>query len=128
MPTSWTVTPLLTPLGWWAYAARQGRIGRLVLGLDTRSAALELLRRNLDAQPTEGAGIPDLTDRLIAFTEGQPTEFRTIPVDLDGVPAFRRRVLDLCAAIPYGRTISYAQLAEQAGAPRAARAVGHVMA
>lgn len=40
---------------------------------------------------------------------------------------FARRVLGELARVPYGRTVSYGELAARAGSPRAARAVGRVM-
>jgi methylated-DNA-[protein]-cysteine S-methyltransferase len=53
----------------------------------------------------------------------------TVPVDLCGVASpFQRRVLTACKKIPFGRTVSYGELAARAGSPRAARAVGNAMA
>ena len=52
----------------------------------------------------------------------------TVPVDLSGLPAFQRRVLETLRRVPYGRTITYGRLASEAGRPRAARAVGQAMA
>ncbi|MCA9131134.1 MAG: MGMT family protein [Planctomycetales bacterium] len=49
-------------------------------------------------------------------------------LDWSGVPDFHRRVLQLCSKIPSGMTVSYGDLARQAGNPRAARAVGTAMA
>jgi methylated-DNA-protein-cysteine methyltransferase-like protein len=40
---------------------------------------------------------------------------------------FRERVLDLIANIPEGRVMTYGQLAEVAGMPRHARAVGDIL-
>ncbi len=40
---------------------------------------------------------------------------------------FKDRVLRVVAAIPPGRTLSYQEVAAQAGRPKAARAVGAVM-
>jgi methylated-DNA-[protein]-cysteine S-methyltransferase len=52
-----------------------------------------------------------------------------VPVDLDGIDGFRRTVLDtLARQVPWGETVSYGELAEMAGRPRAARAVGRTMA
>jgi methylated-DNA-[protein]-cysteine S-methyltransferase len=42
-------------------------------------------------------------------------------------PDFHRRVLELLARVEYGHTTTYGALAAEAGAPRAARAVGTVM-
>lgn len=44
--------------------------------------------------------------------------------DLADRPAWDRNVLEAVAAIPWGRTASYGEIARQVGAPRAARAVG----
>ena len=41
---------------------------------------------------------------------------------------FRKRVLEACARIPYGRTATYGELAAAAGSPRAARAAGSAIA
>lgn len=49
-------------------------------------------------------------------------------VDLDGIDGFRRKVLEtLAARVGWGETVSYGELAELAGRPRAARAVGSAM-
>jgi len=46
-----------------------------------------------------------------------------LPLAPEGT-AFQRQVWQTLATIPYGRTISYAELAERVGRPRASRAVG----
>jgi O-6-methylguanine DNA methyltransferase len=47
----------------------------------------------------------------------------TLPLDLQG-SAFYQRVWRALIRIPYGRTVSYGELAHTLGAPKAARAVG----
>ena len=47
----------------------------------------------------------------------------TLPLDLRGSPFYQRVWLAL-TQIPYGRTVSYGELAHTLGAPKAARAVG----
>lgn len=49
-------------------------------------------------------------------------------IDWDGITPFRRAVLEETMRIPMGETRTYADLAAVAGNPRAARAVGRVMA
>ena len=49
-------------------------------------------------------------------------------VDWHGVTPFQRAVLEQTMRIPLGETRSYGEIAELAGSPRAARAVGRVMA
>ena len=47
-----------------------------------------------------------------------------VTLDLADRPAWDRRVLGAVAAIPWGQTASYAEVARRIGAPGAARAVG----
>jgi methylated-DNA-[protein]-cysteine S-methyltransferase len=47
-----------------------------------------------------------------------------LPLDLQLAHGFRRTVLERLPLVPYGRTVSYAQLAGEVGNPRAVRAVG----
>ena len=49
----------------------------------------------------------------------------SVPVDLATTTAFDRRVLAAMAAIQYGETRTYGELARAVGSPGAARAVGH---
>ncbi len=51
-----------------------------------------------------------------------------LPVDLDGLTSFTRRVLEALREVPPGAVVSYGALAARVGSPRAARAVGAVMA
>ena len=69
-----------------------------------------------------------LVRRLQAYAEGEPEDFRDVQVDLDGLSRFRRRVFEACRQIPYGETLSYAELAVRAGFPKAFRAVGNCLA
>jgi methylated-DNA-[protein]-cysteine S-methyltransferase len=70
---------------------------------------------------------PELEDELGDYFEGRPVVFRAKP-DLTGLTPFRQEVLRACARVPYGKTTTYAELAERVGNPAAARAVGSAMA
>jgi methylated-DNA-[protein]-cysteine S-methyltransferase len=71
--------------------------------------------------------LPQLQRQIQRYFDGRPTVFR-IKLDLSDRTPFHQTVLRACAAIPYGETLTYGQLAELAGHPGAARAVGSVMA
>jgi methylated-DNA-[protein]-cysteine S-methyltransferase len=77
-------------------------------------------------------GKTDLQLRLQAYAAGNANDFRDICVDpgllQPALTDFQLRVLKQCRKIPFGRTISYAELAAKAGSPRAARAIGNCMA
>lgn len=66
-------------------------------------------------------------ERLIgtAIERGRPG---SLPLDLRASTAFQQEVLTEAATIPRGEVRSYGWLAQRAGKPRAARAVGSVMA
>lgn len=62
---------------------------------------------------------------LQAYFAGQRTTF-TVPLDLNGTP-FQRAVWQSLLQIPYGNSLSYGQVAEQLGKPKAVRAVGQAI-
>jgi methylated-DNA-[protein]-cysteine S-methyltransferase len=59
---------------------------------------------------------------LDEYFRGERTEF-DLSLELVGT-AFQRRVWEALRAIPYGRTVSYGELARRIGRPAAVRAVG----
>ena len=65
---------------------------------------------------------------LKSYFNGKSQVFDEIPVDLSNMTEFRKRILLLIRAIPYGEVRSYCDVAAMAGAPRAARAIGGAMA
>jgi methylated-DNA-[protein]-cysteine S-methyltransferase len=54
--------------------------------------------------------------------------FFTVPLDLEGFPAFQAAVLAEARRIPFGSVSSYATVARRIGRPQAARAVGNALA
>lgn len=58
---------------------------------------------------------------------GRKPELKLI-LDYAGMGGFTRLVMEEVARIPYGETRSYGDVARAAGSPRAARAVGNIMA
>lgn len=62
------------------------------------------------------------SDWLDAYFEGskEPPDFDLLFLGTD----FQKRVWQLLLEIPYGETITYGELAQEAGTPKAARAVG----
>ena len=60
--------------------------------------------------------------QLLQYFAGERTQF-DIPLRLSGTE-FQVRVLEELQRIPYGATVSYSDIAERIGRPRAVRAVG----
>lgn len=74
-------------------------------------------RRDPDAAPLRAA-----RRELAEYFGGRRTVF-DVPLAAEGTP-FQRAVWKAIAAVPFGATISYAELARRAGRPGSARAAG----
>ena len=113
-----------TALGTALVATTQRGICMVELGADP--SALEAKLRAEFPQATlerVDAGRDEfLAPRLRAVAEALADRQARVDVDLIGT-AFQKKVWDALMRIPRGETRSYAQLAAQLGAPRAARAV-----
>ena len=53
----------------------------------------------------------------------QPDVF--LPIVLDGLPPYTTKVLSILKGVPFGSSLTYKELAELAGTPQGARAVGN---
>jgi methylated-DNA-[protein]-cysteine S-methyltransferase len=60
--------------------------------------------------------------QLVQYLNGSLTKF-SLPLKVSGTP-FQLAVWQAMAKIPFGKTLSYGQIATQIGKPQAARAVG----
>lgn len=122
----WTVFP--TRLGWMALIVGPQGVEQLTFGFDSAEDARRALEPDLLAGASRGAVDKRLVRRLQAYAAGKPDDFQDVACNLGPFGAFRSRVVAACRAIPYGKTVTYAQLAKKAGSPAAARAVGNCMA
>jgi len=92
----------------------------------------ETRARMLQRFPAAGEATPPpevqgVIDRIVALLRGEASDLSSIPLDMDQVPAFHRRVYEVARAIPPGMTLSYGDIAARVGAPGAARAVGQAL-
>ena len=87
------------------------------------------LLRERFPQATLGPGNSDFGDHVAAVVAliDDPRRPSRLPLDLYGT-AFQERVWRALTLIPPGETVSYSQLAERLGQPRAARAVARACA
>ena len=77
--------------------------------------------------PAAEAVLSQAEAELSEYFAGERRHF-TVPLDRSTRHGFRGEVLDALEDVPYGETISYGELAADAGRPGAARAVGTAMA
>ena len=119
-----------SPLGPLVAAATPQGLVRLAYeqsngGLDAivEHLALRLSPRVLEAP----ARLDDLRRQLDEFFAGRRESF-DVALDLSLVGgAFGRRVLEACAAIPFGAVRTYGEVAAAAGNPKANRAAGNAL-
>jgi methylated-DNA-[protein]-cysteine S-methyltransferase len=117
----------------WGYfgLAGNGAVRRTRLPVARPEAAEQALRKALGSADLrfDRGFLRDLQERIVAYFEGEPVDFRREPpVALEHASPFARKVLAACRRIPFGQTTTYRDLARRVGCPAAARAVGGVMA
>jgi methylated-DNA-[protein]-cysteine S-methyltransferase len=96
--------------------------GRSLTGLYTVSETHILTLQADWLEDDTALPFTDATRQLKAYFDGQLTEF-TVPLAMQGT-TFQRRVWNELQEIPYGKTLSYGELANRIGQPQASRAVG----
>ena len=79
--------------------------------------------RNVDPEwRLDNSAFVDVVDQLESYFAGQRKSF-DLDLLLEGTD-FQKRVWTALQKIPYGETVSYKELAETVGSPKAVRAVG----
>ena len=110
------------------YTKIQSPVGPLLLAADDRGLcfiSFAASERAVHVQPSwkrDPAPFAETIRQLQAYFRGELKEF-TVPLAFEGTP-FQLSVWKHLLAIPYGKTISYSQLADGIGQPKAVRAVG----
>lgn len=115
-------------LGWMAVVGQDRWLKRLSFGHASAEAALAALSPWPVETARPGRWNQGLVERLQAYAAGAREDFLDVALDLGPQGEFQRRVVDRCRRIAYGMTLTYRALASASGSPRAARAVGNVMA
>ena len=74
--------------------------------------------------PVRADFVSKLVTRLEEYFAGGNDAFADVPLDLGGLTPFERACAAALRRVRRGTTVTYAELAERAGSPRAARAAG----
>jgi methylated-DNA-[protein]-cysteine S-methyltransferase len=100
-------------------------IGAQLPERDDMAAMRRLRARFPDADETDPPSfIEAAMADIVALLSGEKRDLSHLPIALDAVPAFNRRVYEVALTIPPGETLTYGELAARIGEPGAARAVG----
>jgi methylated-DNA-[protein]-cysteine S-methyltransferase len=118
---------LSIPLGEMLIATDTDRNMRAVKWTNHEGRMLYLLRRQYgnNGFRIEPGTIPgEISAAMHGYFAGNLGALDSLPVKMAGAE-FQRAVWQALTRIPYGQTVSYAELAKQIDRPRAIRAVGH---
>ena len=94
--------------------------------LHTEFPAADIRRVNLEDVSAETGGLPDWTDKALAYLDGSSADV-DLPLDVRAT-LFQWRVWRLLQDIPSGETRTYQQMAAELDQPKASRAVGRACA
>lgn len=91
----------------------------------TRARLLERVPEAREGAPP--AAVRQAIEDILALLNGEPSDLSRIALDMTGIAPFHRRVYEAARKLEPGMTVSYGEIAEKAGAPGAARAVGQAV-
>lgn len=113
-----------TPFGPLNIAATATGICRIAFPVELSGSWLPWFDRHFGCLPNRDSSplLVEAAWQLSQYFRGLRTEF-TVPVELRGTD-FQQTVWRRLQEIPFGRTVSYSELARLLGVPRGARAIG----
>lgn len=117
---------LETPFGAAAIAGSERGLARVYLPMQSPAQLRRAVLSDYRHAHEDPTLLESLVRELTRYFAGQPVRFR-VKFDWPGATPFQARIWNACFTIPYGRTLSYAELGAKAGSPGAARAVGLAM-
>ena len=116
-----------TGWGYFGLAADKNGLRRTILPCKNRKIVERQLLKGLETAHFDKNLLKPLQKQIIAYFAGKPARFGAL-LAANGFSPFTRKVLTACSKIPAGKTVSYSQLADMIGNPRASRAVGSALA
>jgi methylated-DNA-[protein]-cysteine S-methyltransferase len=122
-----TYASIDSPLGPLLLASTRRGLVRLAFPEEGTDPVLDRLSRELSPRIVEAHGQLERERReLEEYFSGDRHAFE-LPLDWSLIGPFARRVLRATVRIPYGGSLSYAQVAARAGSPRGSRAAGNAL-
>lgn len=117
-----------TELGWIGLKGTDQGLTFLTFGHSSRKELLQAMGISSEPDGHVPQWMEEARNILIAYSRGEAVDLTQISLDVPHRTPFEKKVREQLARIGYGQTISYGELAEAAGKPGAARAVGTIMA
>ena len=96
-----------------------------IIGTNEGIERIDVVERGEDQNEKVAEPLMQSLEELEQYFQKKRTSF-SMPLKLVGTP-FQLRVWEALQTIPYGQTVSYADIAKQIGQPKAVRAVGNAV-
>jgi methylated-DNA-[protein]-cysteine S-methyltransferase len=115
-----------TAWGYFGFCTEAGMIKRTCLPCEEVATVEQSLFGAGRGRPEPGL-MPHAQQLIQAYFQGEPSALHDMPLCHAGQTAFCQDLYEALRKVPSGRTVSYGELADLAGHPGAARAVGRAM-
>ncbi|MGE5415785.1 MAG: methylated-DNA--[protein]-cysteine S-methyltransferase [Acidobacteriota bacterium] len=117
-----------TAWGWAGLAGDGDKVSRVVLPCSVLETVHAILHEDIKIHLAEDSlFLAALQRQICDYYAGKRVENWDCQIDLASLPAFTRQILTKAQEIPYGKVVTYGQLAGMCERPSAARAAGQAM-
>jgi len=122
-----------TNIGWCGIVCSDRGVSNIIIGVGSRKRARALILKKFSAsnllpkKSTSGFASRVLL-KIKKYASGARMGFSSIKLYTAHLTCFERDVFRAVMAIPYGKTMSYQDVAKNIGSPKASRAVGRALA
>ena len=117
-----------TQWGWFCVLGSEQGLVRTCLPVTYKEAMRSRMLSDFPGAERSKTAFSALQKAIESYYKGSVVDFSDVKISLDGLSEFQQTVLTALRTISYGNTVSYTQLAKLANSPKAARAIGTVMA
>ncbi len=116
-----------TPLGpIWVAVSERGLVA-LEFVEDETALVERLQHRGFHVASDDPQPASQAVQQVSEYLQGKRREF-DLPIDWSEMTSFQKKVLQATLEVPAGEVVTYGELAQRVGKPRAARAVGRAQA
>ena len=114
--------------GWFGLLGSEQGLLRTCLPIAHKEAVQSRMLTDIPSAQRSKNAFSVLQKAIEDYYKGVSVDFSDVEVCFDGLSEFQRTVLNSLRSVSYGKKVSYGQLAQLSCSPKAARAIGTVMA
>lgn len=117
-----------TRWGWFGLAGDEAGLWRACLPLVDKDAVQSYLLADIETPVCSADVFAECRAKVKGYFEGVHVDFSRVPVNVLTFGTFAQVVLKTLHRVPYGKRLTYSELASSAGRPRAIRAAANAVA